>query len=103
MIKLITLDSTSDPKGYARSIYQKWNFAPLNGFILNTQDVVERAWFHYSCKSRKDKKLVNFVDLQCIAGKITLNYDDTSRQLKGSTPNGLIAALNYWGSTGEEW
>lgn len=101
-MKTITLDNLCDPHGDARRIYLKWNYAPMSGFILNAQDVVERAWFHYH--SNLDKGIpAQSSNKNDIPGTVILTYDDSVRQLKGSTPQKVIAALQQWGKTGEEW
>jgi hypothetical protein len=101
MIKTITLDTLCDPRGDARKIFLKWNYAPMSGFILNNQDVVERAWFHYKSKTRTARPASGAVS--DIPGTVIITYDDSVRQLKGSTPKTIISALQYWWSTGETW
>lgn len=101
-MKTITLDNQSDPEGAARRVYSQWHYALKSGFILEAQDVVERAWFHYH-NAQKGTALPPLNKPKDIPGIIMITYDATTPQLKGSTPQKVITALQQWGNTREEW
>jgi hypothetical protein len=102
-MKTITLDNICDPQGDARRIFLKWNYVSQNGFTLDNQDVVERAWFHYHSALRKGKLQEQADGSHDLPGNVIITYDDSSRQLRGSSPQKLISALQFWWKTGEEW
>lgn len=100
-MKTITLDNKSDPEGAARRVYSKWHYAQISGFILESQDVIERAWFHYHNPRKGAALPLN--KPKDMPGIIMITYDATTHQLRGSTPQKVITALQQWENTREEW
>lgn len=102
-MKTIMLDNTCDPDGAARRIYAKWHHAQVNYLTIDTQEIVERAWLHYHNKLRKQTAPATSTVAKEMFGIIKFTYDDTTPQLKGSTPQKLITALQIWENTGDAW